>query len=206
MTELPDRPDDAMLMDYVRGVLGAGDTAAVERAARASAEVRADIALMRGLVNARATADESTPGELGWARLSRALDAEAGAEPHAGARARTGAAPPRRWREPLRIAAAALLAVGLWQFGVVPFLGNRGDEGLYRPATKAEAGTVTVAFVPEATEARIRALLGEIGAVVTGGPSALGLWTLGFPDLESRDAGLRRLLAEPSIVESAQAN
>ncbi len=152
--------------------------------------------LMRGLDAAHRAQDDAPPGELGWSRLSRAIDAETAGQP----------APRFQWRPALRIAAAMVLGIGLWQLAVVPNLPgwSAGTDRAYVPATDAVVGTVTVAFAPQATEAAIRALLQEVGATITGGPSALGLWTLGFPDPARREAGIRRLRSESAIVETVQ--
>ena len=195
MTEQPDRPDDSTLMAYVRGDLPPDAAAEVERAAREQPAVAGDIALMRGLVRARAADPSTAPGELGWARLSRAIDAEA-APVHQ---------PRRNWRPLMQIAATAVIAVGVWQLAVVPMLPGGGGD-LYVPATGTTEGAVIVAFAPDATEAQIRALLQEIGATVTDGPSALGLWTLSFADERRRTVGLTRLQAATGIVESVQAD
>ncbi|MDS9469962.1 hypothetical protein RGQ15_20645 [Paracoccus sp. MBLB3053] len=197
MDDQADRPDDITLMAYVRGTLPEKEQAAVEEAARQLPEVRGDIALLRGLLLTRETGDEAAPGDLGWARLSRAIDAERVAPD----RSR------RRWLRPLEIAATVLLAVGLWQFAVLPRLPQiLPGTDRYAPASQTAGGTLAVAFVPEATEARIRALLQDIGAEIIGGPSALGLWTLGFRNDTARDAALQRLSEETAIVESVQAN
>ena len=105
----------------------------------------------------------------------------------------------------MQIAATAVIAVGVWQLAVVPMLPGGGGD-VYVPATGTTEGAVIVAFAPDATEAQIRALLQEIGATVTDGPSALGLWTLSFADEGRRTEGLTRLQAATGIVESVQAD
>ena len=82
-----------------------------------------------------------------------------------------------------------------------------GSGGGYVTATgKADGASATVAFAPGASEAQIRALLIASGATMTGGPSALGLWTLGFSDEAARDAGLERMRSAAGVVESVQGN
>ena len=149
---------------------------------------------MRGIAAAvDADAAAATPGELGWARLSRAIDAEA-------------PRPAARVRRPLwPLAASAAAAVLVWQVVAVPLLAP-GDQGPDTPRSRRRPSgdfSLSVAFAPAATEAAIRALLLEIGARVSGGPSAIGLWQLSFESAAARDAGLARLRAA-DIVESAQ--
>ncbi len=203
MTDTPDPMDndrvDAALMDYVRGKLDADEATAVEAEAARNPQVKSDIDLLRGIAALRDAPAETGPGEFGWARLSRAIDREE-ATP-APAQTKT---PVRSWTPALRIAATALLAVGVWQFAVVPNLPGQGDR--FVPVSETPTDTVTVAFQPDATEAQIRALLQEIGATITGGPNALGLWQIGFTDDSTRDAGIERLATETTIVESVQAD
>jgi anti-sigma factor RsiW len=183
---------DETVVAYVRGRLSVDEARRLEAEAASRPELAAEIALVRGIVGSfDAEAASPAPGELGWARLSRALDAEPARRPA---------------RRPLwQLAAAAAAAVVVWQVAAVPLLTPPAEVG-YQPVTEqpADAPVLRVAFAPDATESEIRALLREVGASVTGGPSAIGLWQLGFADAAARDAGLARLQAAP-IVESVQA-
>jgi len=194
---MPDETDarsDEALIAYIRGRLPEDEAARLAAEAAESPALAAEIALMRGIAAAvDADAAVATPGELGWARLSRAIDAEA-------------ARPAARVRRPLwPLAASAAAAVLVWQVVAVPLF-TPGDQGPgYAPVSEEPSGdfSLSVAYAPTATEAEIRALLLEIGARVTGGPSAIGLWQLGFDSAAARDAGLARLQAA-DIVETAQ--
>ena len=191
MAEDPDAVAEEALVAYVRGRLPEAEAARIAALAAARPALAAEIALARGLAaDVDAEAAAPGPGALGWARLARALDAER-------------APAPRPTRRPiLQMAAAAAAAVLVWQVVAVPVL--TGPERYLPAGAGAEAGpAITVAFAPAATEAEMRALLASVRAEVVGGPSALGLWRLGFPDVAARDAALARLAADP-IVESAQ--
>lgn len=127
-------PDDETLLAYVRGDLEEGERARIAELERGNAEVAADIALIRGLRAASAAADAEVraPGTFGWARLAREMDAAA---PRA-------AAPPRRtWgnvRPLWQLAAAAVVAVGLWQVAVVPYLTDPlGEYDGFAPLSEA---------------------------------------------------------------------
>jgi len=85
---------------------------------------------------------------------------------------------------------------------LVPLLTGQGEVG-YQPLSEAPAAVLRVPFAPSATEAEIRALLGEIGARVSDGPSAVGLWDLAFADEKALSAGRSRLEQAPT-VESVQ--
>ena len=174
MADEPDSLSDEMLIANVRGRLPEADAAQIAAEAAQRPDLAAELALVRGLAAAAdAEADAPVPGELGWARLSRALDAE----PARPAR-RVG---PRLWP----LAAAAAAAVLVWQVVAVPIItGPRGGEPRYAPVSEqaATGSTVSVAFVPTASKSAIRALLAEAGARISDGPSAIGLWQLSFAD------------------------
>ena len=189
------RPTDDQLLDYVAGRATPEARRRIEAAAAEDPEVAADIALMQGVRAVHAGEEEvQAPGSLGWARLSRALEAEA---PAPGRRVVTRILP---------FAATAAAAVLVWQVAITPLLTGRSADGPgYVPVgeTPGAGFRVTVGFDPSATEADIRALLLDLGAEVTGGPSAIGLWQIGFADAAARAAAVRRL-DQSSLVESVQ--
>jgi anti-sigma-K factor RskA len=189
---MADQPaDDETVIAYVRGRLTAEEARRVEIEAAARPELAAEIALVRGIIGTfDSEARAPAPGELGWARLSRAI----GAGPLA-----PGA------RRPLwPLAASAAAAVLVWQLAAVPLLTGPGGEATYAPVSETPAGfTLDVAFAPGAAEGSIRELLRSVGGRVSDGPSAIGLWQISFPSAEARDAGMEALAAA-SIVESVQ--
>lgn len=190
MAEAPDLLPDEVLVAYVRGRLPEDEAARIAAMAAERPRLAAEIALARGLAaDVDAEAAAPVPGELGWSRIARTLDAEG---------------PARRGRRPLwPMAAAAAASVLVWQVVAVPLL--PGPEPAYAPVSQASGATVAiVAFAPDATEREIRELLRQVGGEVVGGPTAVGLWRLGFADATAREAALERLSTEP-IVESAQA-
>ena len=81
-----------------------------------------------------------------------------------------------------------------------------GGDARYAPVSEQSRAGLTVSVAFGATErSAIRALLREMGARISDGPSAIGLWQLSFAGDAARDAGLARLQAA-EIVESAQVN
>lgn len=196
MVDHPESEADDTLVAYVRGRLSPAAAAAIDAEAAIRPEVAAEVALMRGIVE---VLDEDAltpaPGELGWARLSRAMDAEA----------RT-VAPPARARRPLwPLAASAAAAVLVWQVAAVPLLTGPEDRVGYAPVSEAPVAgfTLSVTFVPEATEGAVRALLRTVGGRISDGPSAIGLWQVSFASADARDAALEPLAAS-AIVASVQ--
>ena len=195
MASKDQKPDDDRLLAYVAGRLSAEEAAVIEAAAAEDAEIATDIALMQGMRTAlRDHETDTAPGELGWKRLERAIDAA------------TPAPAPAARRAPVwQVAAvAAVAAVVCWQFVAVPLL-DRTGAGYGTASEDPAAGfTLTVAFVPEATEAQIRALLEDTGGRITDGPSALGLWQVGFDSAADRDASLETFSAAAGLVDHVQ--
>jgi anti-sigma-K factor RskA len=196
MADQPADDTDDIVIAYVRGRLPAEEARRLEVEAAGRPELAAEIAVMRGIVETfDAEARAPAPGELGWARLSRAI----GAEPP---RAAAPATPSRRPLWPLAASAAA--AVLVWQLAAVPLLTRPGEEAGYAPVSETPAGfTLDVAFAPAASEGAIRELIRSVDGRVSDGPSAIGLWQLSFPNAEARDIALQSLAASP-IVESVQ--
>jgi anti-sigma-K factor RskA len=193
---MADQPADTdeTVVAYLRGRLSADEARSLEAEAASRPELAAEIALMRGIVGSfDAEAASPAPGELGWARLSRAIDAEP----------RRAAAP--RARRPLwPLAASAAAAVLVWQLAAVPLLTRPGEDAGYAPVSEAPAGfTLDVAFAADAPEGAIRELLRSVGGRISDGPSAVGLWQLSFPSAEARDAAMEAMAAAP-VVESVQ--
>lgn len=183
--------DDEMVLAYVRGRLPVDEANRLGDEAAIRPELAAEIALARGIVGAL---DEDArlprPAAPRRAGRTRVIDPEP-------------APAAARWVWPVQMAAVAAAAVLVWQLALVPFL-NSPDSG-DQPVAEVPAGgfALAVAFSPGATEAGMRELVRSVGARVTDGPNAVGLWTLTFPDAGARDNGMALLMATP-FVESVQ--
>ncbi|MEM8728928.1 MAG: hypothetical protein AAGF79_03335 [Pseudomonadota bacterium] len=189
-----DRPDDETLLDYIADRLDPDSRAAIETQAAADPELATDIALMRSMRQALQTeTDAQAPGALGWKRLERAIEAS------------TPATVPRRpmWQV---AAAAAVVAVLGWQFVAMPVLNGSGPGLQTASDAPVEGMSLTVAFVPDSTEAQIRDLLVQTGGQIVEGPSALGLWQVQFDNQAARDAALDAFGTAPSLISHVQAN
>jgi hypothetical protein len=183
-----------LLPAYVAGRLPREQASGVEAAARADPLVAAEIEFYRALrqhVRADALAGAG-PGELGWARLARAMAGRA--EPRA-------ARPARFWQ--LAAAAMALIVVIESALLVAGAFGDR--ERRYVPAGEAPSSlqpTIAVALVASAREEQLRALLVSLNARIVDGPSALGFYTLRFATEAERRAALAAIRDRPDLVES----
>lgn len=193
---------EAGIQAYALGWLSAQDMAELDRLAQSDPALYAELALARAMAQARADDPQrGAASDLGWARLSRAIDAQAAPPP------RASWLPDRftRWQT----AAAVLAAVAVWQFAAVPHLtGEHGDASAgYGMASgpRAHAFVAQVIFRPEATEAQIRQVLRASDAKLVAGPSALGIYDLAFADQRALDAGVARLGAASAVVEEIRA-
>jgi anti-sigma-K factor RskA len=200
--EPPSEPqgfDDETVVAYVLGRLSPQAAAALERRAASHAALAAEIALVRGLAHAEASRQAPRGLELGWARLSRAVDAEAKSRP-------------RRWLTQPRFAAwqlaAAAAAVLVLTIGIGDLYPTRPEtEAVYQTAgsDQGQAFAVQVAFAPSAREQDMRAALVQANAQLVSGPSALGLYVLVFRDEAARTEGMARLRQRPEVFETVSA-
>lgn len=203
-----DDSSEARIHAHALGRLSAQDAAELAAQARGNAQLNAELVLAGAMVRARAQDPaRGLSTAIGWARLSRAIDADAAAQ-------RRGGRWPRyfsRWQT----VAAAMAAVATWQFAAVPQLmvragdggdgSDTGNTGYGMAAAPApQAFVAQVAFRPQATELQIRQALLAVDARVVAGPSALGLYQLAFADAGALQAGVARLRAEGAVVEAIQ--
>ncbi len=199
---LSDDEKSARLLDYVKGRLDEAARAQIDEIAAGSPDVREELEYYKGLARAAEVEldQEAAPGEMGWARLSREIAAEKAASVPAAANDNG------RW---WRYAAMALALVVSGQFAAqfIPAAQDQAEDQRYIPASVQSTDTmVQVTFVPEASEASIRSLLNAAGANIVSGPSALGIYELGFMNEAARDAGLEALVGATDVVESAAAH
>ena len=196
------RYSDETLRDYAKGRLPAADALALEAAAAADPKLAAEIALVRGVVKVgEADAGRAPSSQLGWARLSRAIDAES--------RKPSSFVPKQfsRWQ----VAAVAAIAVAGWgAAATAPLMVARnnqpGDGYAMASERPAYAHSAQATFVPTAPESAIREVLRSVDAEIVKGPSALGVYVLAFKDAEALDKGVEALRVRADVFESVQAN
>ncbi|MEM7507103.1 MAG: hypothetical protein AAF415_10160 [Pseudomonadota bacterium] len=176
------------LLNYRAGRLSDEDRAAFEAELADGAEARRSHDLADRIA-AGFDAPDATPGEVGWARLKRSIAAEPVAKPKAGFTV---------WH----LAGAAAAAILLWQVGVTPLIERTEPGAGYTTASGDAADILRIAFAPEATEAQIRAVLGEVGGRIVDGPSALGLYSIALPDGADLSAAVSALRARAAVVET----
>ena len=167
-----------------------GDRAAFEGEMDADPSLAAEVATVTGA--RRAMAEQTVPEgarEAGWARLSASIAEDLTPRPANFDR-------PLAWA---RTAAVVMAAIAVWQFAVVPRF--QGAEPGFVPASDTiEGPALRVAFLADAPLSDVTALLREVGATVVDGPSAVGLYTLAFPDAAARDSAEVALADRPDLV------
>ncbi|MEM7693080.1 MAG: hypothetical protein AAF318_01405 [Pseudomonadota bacterium] len=182
--------ESAALQDLVRGRLSEAETERLNDAIRDDPALEAEYRLISAL-NTADPAPHAFPGELGWARLSKAIDNEP-AQKSQGPRVTL-------WQA----AAGVAVAVVAWQFTVAPLLvQDAAPRYVTATGTSAPAGeaTLRVTIAPTASERTIRTLLRDAGAQIVDGPSAIGLYTLGFQTEDARTAGVGLFAASPTVI------
>jgi hypothetical protein len=192
------RYSDETLRDYAKGRLPPAEALALEAAASADPRLAAEIALVRGVAKVgEIEAARPSSSELGWARLSRAIDKEN----------RTSFVPRKfsRWQ----VAAVAAIAVAGWGTAAAPLLvagKNPGDGYAMASERPAYRYSAVAIFIPAVQESAIREALRSTGAEIVKGPSALGVYVLAFKDASALTSGVEALRARTDVFESVQAN
>jgi anti-sigma factor RsiW len=163
---------EQLLPGYVSGSLGPGESAAVEQALAADAELRNELRFLQALRD-RLLADSrgATVGRMGWHHLQRSLHA-AKASP---------ARPRSQWLAAAGLAAAALIVVQsglLWQ--------AYASRDSYRPLASQQGADLQVRFVAGASAAQISGLLAAERLEIVSGPGAAGVYRLRLTDPAER--------------------
>jgi anti-sigma factor RsiW len=189
LTEERRRQVELLLPFWVNGSLTAAEATAVKAAVSSDSELRAQADALRTLRRKlQAHAPEDSPGDLGLARLQRAITAET-------------APRPARWRPSVAAAIAATLA-GVGVYTLAP---DRNVTGDFFTQASGDAGQVlAVSFRHDATEAQISGLLLARGLVIVDGPSALGLYRLAPVNEAELKLVAEALKAEAAVIESVE--
>lgn len=184
--------EDDRLLAYLQNRMDAPGRAAFEAELAERPDLRAQVASLRAAaadLGNRPVSEEIRAA--GWDRLSSAIDAERMPTP----------ANTNRGVTVLKVAGIVAASVIFWQFAVVPRLPG-SDGGFVTASDTVQGPVLRVAFADDATLAEITALLQQAGATVTGGPGALGLYTLEFASEADRAAAESLLAGQPDLVTS----
>ncbi len=193
----------AMIPDYLNGHLSEADRKLVEDSAANNSVIAADLEFQSRLKDAVKTPrDEFEPGDLDWARLSKAMTAEPqnlslGMSDVANDRAGT----PKFWRY-----AAVLLAVlAIGQAGVLGSIAiNESSEPQYVTVSEAVTSSYSskVGFVDNLTVKEMNEIVFLVGGNIISGPSALGLYDIDFSSKEACDEAYKMLQLRAEKIET----
>ncbi|HLN13389.1 MAG TPA: zf-HC2 domain-containing protein [bacterium] len=195
-------PERAELIPwYINGTLGQEERRAVEEHLAVCAACRQDVAATRNLMRALDDQSPLPPADLyartlqrirpgGWRRIA---DASLG------------------WFMPLpRPVRIVLVAQTVLILVLVASLGERGSfTTLSETSDRTGPGAeIQVVFGPQVTMSQIQGLLGPLGAMITSGPSSLGVSSVLVPigpghPAATADSALQRLRAS-TLIQFAQ--
>ena len=185
-----------MIPAYLRGELSESERQEVENLAAKNPAVAEDIEFQRNLKSGlQNKSDGFEPGDLGWARLSKAIENSE----HVSRPTKTK---PAIWQ-----AATAVLAVAaVGQAGVIGTMVASNDAATPQYATVTEVpkklNVVKIGFIPQVTEIQLRESLHEADATIVAGPSSLGLYEIQFKSTKSCAGGVAKLKLNVGVVET----
>ncbi|MEM6909874.1 MAG: hypothetical protein AAF494_14475 [Pseudomonadota bacterium] len=187
---------------FVTGELDEPTAKLVSAAAESDTELAAEIAVWRAAreIHAERIA-ASHPTEFGWARIERAIDQSSAAKA-------TIVQKPfwaRQVIAPWQAAAGIALALFVWQAAIAPTIitaeAESEPEYVLAGTADSEGATLRIAFVETASESEMRTILREIDARIVDGPSALGFYTIAFPDEASLADAKVRLEQSAELID-----
>lgn len=184
---------DDKIIDYVQNRLSPSERERFEQSMARDTSLAAEVGLMQSVRTELATGPRHKNADAVWDRLSSAIDPAP----------ETANDNRRPWREALKYAAVAAVAVGIWQFTVMPRTTNQ-PGGFTTASEQSNRPTLQIRFVDTTTIADITALLGLLGGTITSGPSALGLVHVAFPDASAQQRALETLSARSDLIELVQ--
>ncbi len=176
-----------LLPFYVNGTLDQSERQIVEGALIADSKLRAELSVLQRVRKAVQDDDlGGSPGELGLARLKRDLSR----------------ATPSRWLRAAAIAAA--FALGAVSSVLTTTLLSHDSNGYSQAGAPLVGNQLVVAFRPDATADQIVSVLLSHGAMISDGPSAIGLYRISIPEGADAATVAAALAAAKGIVESAE--
>jgi len=177
MTDFKDKIS-LMIPAYLRDELSDEEGQYIEDLAAKDPAIAADIEFQKNLKSALTPENsEYEPGELGWAKLSKAIDAPSVA-------ANDYSANPKFWK----YAAAILAIAAIGQAGILGSLAlNDTQNEQYMTVSEGpiEAHTVKVGFHADVTERQLTEALQSVEAKIVAGPSSLGFYDVQFDSKEA---------------------
>lgn len=189
----------SMIPAYLRGDLSEVENREVEAAAAKNPSVAADIKFQRNLKSSLGPNEDSfEPGELGWARLSKAIEQESVASEPVTEK-------PQFWK----YAAAVLAVAAIGQAGVLGSMAFKdGDVAQYKTVSETSVQnftTVKLGLNPDVAVHQLTDTLLSLEASIISGPSSLGLYEVQFKSKSSCSSALETFRSHKNIIETVSA-
>lgn len=184
-----------MIPAYLRGDLSPSEMEQVESIAAKNPEIAADIEFQKNLkANLKAKQDSFEPGELGWARLSKAMKQTDFGENKI-------VEPPKFWR----YTAAILAVAAIGQAGVLAAFTMNKDEAPQYITVSDELRTsnvIKIGLHPDSTTKTLTETLHLVDGTIIQGPSSLGLYQVQFKSETVCLEAIDRLKALDAIIDT----
>ena len=180
---------------YLRGELSQDEKTEIETLEATDKEFAADIEFQKSLgISLKDVGGVDPSSEFGWARLSKAIDAESDTPEAANDRA-----PSRFWQ----YAAAILVGIVLTQTLFLTRASDIGSQDRYVMAGENSAGFVmTVTLDETATTKALTTFLTTYQGIVTSGPNERGHYLIAFADEGSCETSQSQLTKETGLFET----
>ena len=172
MTNIEDKIS-LLIPAFLRGELSESEQQEVELHALNNPNIAAEIEFQKNLKMAlKHNQDNYEPGELGWAKLSKAMET-------------TDIASPKEMKAPAskvkfwKYAAAILAVASIGQAGILGTIAAKSNQNAqysYASETLTKNHIVKLGFNPEVNEDTITITLQSNNASIVSGPSSLGLY------------------------------
>ena len=189
-----------MIPAYLRGELSKSERQELEDHAAKNPAIAADIEFQKNLKSAiKSDQDNFEPGELGWAKLSKAMS-ESDVAPDL--ERETVSRPPKFWK----YAAAILAVAAIGQAGVLSSLAmktSQDEQYLTVSETSANIHTIKIGFNDSVTAEQITETLKSLNAEIISGPSALELYDVRFKSASACAEAVQSFEARPNIIGTA---
>jgi len=191
-----------MIPAYLRGELSDAERQEVEMLAEKNPSIAADIEFQKNLKTAlKSDEDTFQPGELGWARLSKAMAED---DANKSAIVESVLKAPKFWK----YAAAILVVAAVGQAGVIGSMASKsGENSQYLTASEniPSLPSVKLGFNPDISADKITETLQSAEVSIIAGPSSLGLYDIQFSSAEACVQGVKNLKANPDVVDMVTA-
>lgn len=187
-----------MIPAYLRGELSDSARKEIEGLAAKNPEIAADIEFQKNLKSALTQDDNAyEPGDLGWARLSKAIESSEEAKTET-------TSEPKFWR----YAAAILAVAAIGQAGVLGSIGFKKEQSAQYVTvseTSNAADTFKLGLDEQLTVSQLTEALQSTEGRIISGPSSLGLYEVQFESESACLTAIETFQKRTDLVDTVSA-